>query len=216
MFCDSDFAGDTTTRKSTTGYAVSLGSGMIAWSSRKQTLTATSTTEAEVYAASEAAKEIIYLNELFKEIDVNLDQPTMLMDNQAAIAIFKTGATHSRTKHYAARIALVHDLTKSYMLKIGYIPTDENIADALTKAIGSIKTLYFAGQLLGSKRGVSIYHKSRKWCILAITVYQGSGTYNAYLFCSVVSKSDCSLYGSLIVSKQVAQIIPVMWLDRDF
>ena len=73
MFCDSDFAGDTTTRKSTTGYAVSLGSGMIAWSSRKQTLTATSTIETEVYAASEAAKEIIYLNELFKEIDVNLD-----------------------------------------------------------------------------------------------------------------------------------------------
>ena len=86
----------------------------------------------------------------------------MLMDNQAAIAIFKTGATHSRTKHYAARIALVHDLTKSYMLKVGYIPTDEKHCRCTNKGNREHQNIVFRWSTPRQQAGVSAYITSQR------------------------------------------------------
>eukprot|EP00253_Pinus_taeda_P002966 PITA_02966 len=60
-YSDSDFDGDKETRVSTTGYAMSLGSGVVSWRSCKQSIPADSTTEAEYVAATEATKEMVWL-----------------------------------------------------------------------------------------------------------------------------------------------------------
>lgn len=57
-YSDSDFAEDRTSRKSISGIIVKVLGGTVACSSRKQNIVATSTTEAEFYALSEAVKEI--------------------------------------------------------------------------------------------------------------------------------------------------------------
>jgi hypothetical protein len=58
-FSDSDWAGDLDTRKSTSGYVFLLYGGAISWKSAKQNIVATSSTEAEYIASSEAAKEAL-------------------------------------------------------------------------------------------------------------------------------------------------------------
>jgi len=60
-FCDSDYAGDRDRRKSTSRYVFTVGGTMISWRARLQTIVALSTTEAELIAGVEAAKEALYL-----------------------------------------------------------------------------------------------------------------------------------------------------------
>ncbi|GFY01843.1 retrovirus-related Pol polyprotein from transposon TNT 1-94 [Trichonephila clavipes] len=63
-YSDSDYAGDPLTRRSTSGMVFKYNGGAIAWRSQRQSCIALSTTEAEFIAASQAAKEAIWLNNL--------------------------------------------------------------------------------------------------------------------------------------------------------
>eukprot|EP00253_Pinus_taeda_P029147 PITA_29147 len=65
-YSDSDFDGDKETRLSTSGYAMSLGSGAVSWRSRKQSVPTDSTTKAEYMAAAEATKEIVWLRKILE------------------------------------------------------------------------------------------------------------------------------------------------------
>lgn len=56
-FCDADYAGDHDTRRSTTGYVFSIGSGAISWCSKRQPTVSLSTIEAEYRASATAAQE---------------------------------------------------------------------------------------------------------------------------------------------------------------
>eukprot|EP00965_Chrysotila_dentata_P038395 1275760-Pleurochrysis_carterae.AAC.1 len=81
-FSDSDWA----TRHSTSGYVFLYGQAAVSWASKKQPTVALSSCEAEIVAASEAAKEAVYLRALFNELSVPSAQPTALyMDNTSAI-----------------------------------------------------------------------------------------------------------------------------------
>jgi hypothetical protein len=55
--CDSDWGSDAATRKSTSGFVFTLAGGAIAWMSKRQSVVAQSTAEAEYVAACEASME---------------------------------------------------------------------------------------------------------------------------------------------------------------
>ena len=69
-YTDSDFQWDIDSRKSTSGYVFTLNGGAICWRSVKQTCVADSTTEAEYVAASEAAKEVVWLKKFLMDLQV--------------------------------------------------------------------------------------------------------------------------------------------------
>eukprot|EP00253_Pinus_taeda_P021560 PITA_21560 len=56
-FVDADWAGDLDQRRSTSGYVLNLFGGAVSWMSKKQSVVALSTTEAEYMAATHASKE---------------------------------------------------------------------------------------------------------------------------------------------------------------
>jgi hypothetical protein len=77
-YTDSDWAGDILTCKSTSGYLF-LGAGApIAWGSNKQPIVALSICEAEYITASDVAREVIWLRNLFAEIDLSGAPATFL------------------------------------------------------------------------------------------------------------------------------------------
>ena len=89
-YSDADWAGDVQDRRSTSGNVFLLGGGAIAWSSRKQSLVALSTVEAEYMALSVATQEAIWLRHLQEELGVSNTVPTLIFeDNQGVISMAK-------------------------------------------------------------------------------------------------------------------------------
>lgn len=80
-----------------------LNEGVISWMSQKQKSVVLSTTEAEYVAASECAKEIIWLNRLLNDITAVNDTPTLFVDNASAIKLAKNPEFHKRSKHIDVR-----------------------------------------------------------------------------------------------------------------
>ena len=67
-FCDADWGGDADNRRSTTGYCFTAGQGMISWGAKQQKTVALSSAEAEYMAISEAAKEALWLRNLYNTL----------------------------------------------------------------------------------------------------------------------------------------------------
>ena len=139
-FVDSDWAGDPTTRRSTSGYIFKLSGSSISWRSTKQPIVTCSTTEAEYVALSEAAREATWLRTMLYELGFACIYPTIINeDNQGCIAISKNRRTDRRTKHIDIRHHYVRDQIEQGTINVQYCPTEKMIADAMTKCVSAPK-----------------------------------------------------------------------------
>lgn len=139
-YTDSDHAHDIDTRRSTSGYVFLLNNGIVTWKSYLQKTVALSTAEAEYMAASDGVKEAIWLRQLLKDIGYDQQGPTSIMiDNQSAIILTKNAEFHQRTKYIDVRFHFVRDHVKNEIIKPIYVPTNEQLADALTKPLPAQK-----------------------------------------------------------------------------
>ena len=145
-YCDADWAGDLDSRRSTTGYAFVLGKGIVSWSSKRQSVVALSTAEAEYMAATHAVKEAIWLRELLKNLLPTYGDEKapveISSDNQGCIAMSKNPAFHSRSKHIHIRYHFIREKVEANEIELKYCPTNEMIADVLTKPLSRDKHMW--------------------------------------------------------------------------
>lgn len=135
-------------RKAITGYAFLLNGGAVSWSAKRQEIISLSTTESELVAATHTAKEAIWLRSLLSQLfDMSLFPTTIYSDNQSAIALTKDHRYHARTKHIDIRFHFVRWVVERGSITLVYCPTDDMVADTLTKALPSSKVKHFASRL---------------------------------------------------------------------
>jgi hypothetical protein len=135
-------------RHAISGYAFILHGGAISWSAKRQEIISLSTTESEYIAATYASKEALWLRSLITQLfDTSLTATTLFSDNQSAIALTKDHQYHARTKHIDIRYHFIHWIVENGSLRLVYCPTDEMVADTLTKALPSPKVKHFATEL---------------------------------------------------------------------
>ncbi|CAI7886710.1 unnamed protein product [Closterium sp. NIES-53] len=136
-YVDADHAGDTSDRRSRTGYIFRLEPiGLISWNSSKQELVSLSLAEAEFIAACAATREGLYLQELLDEAKfVTPNQFTLQCDNQSAITIANKPGSVNRTKHISLRYFFVKDTIDKGRMRLVYCPTSDMAADSLTKKL---------------------------------------------------------------------------------
>lgn len=138
-YTDSDFAGDPETRKSTTGYVILYCGGPISWCSRKQPIIALSSTEAEFIAAAECCKEVLYIKSLIEELTNKIVKIELNVDNQSSKELIKNGVGNKRSKHIDVRYRFITAEVRKKAIALKYCPTDAQLADIFTKALGSNK-----------------------------------------------------------------------------
>jgi hypothetical protein len=133
-FCDSDYAADTVARKSTSGMVIMCGIGAVAWKSRRQATTSTSTTEAEYIAAGETSREAQYFYNLASQLGIS-QTIEIGIDNAAALALLHDPLSSARTKHIDVIHHHVRERIQMQQLDFEGIPSAENTADIFTKAL---------------------------------------------------------------------------------
>lgn len=134
-YADADW-GSSEGRRSTTGYAFTLGSGAVTWQSKKQPTVALSSAEAEYMALSAATQEALWLRSLLSELGFpQRKQTTIYSDNLGAISLTEDSVLHQRVKHIDIRHHFIRDHVTNGSVKAEYLRTEDQPADALTKAL---------------------------------------------------------------------------------
>ncbi|GJY90602.1 hypothetical protein Tco_0505798 [Tanacetum coccineum] len=133
-YSDSDYAGSHGDRKSTTGGCQFLGRRLISWQCKKQTIVATSSTEAEYVAAASCCAQVLWIQNQLLDYGFNFMNTKIFIDNQSTICIVKNPVFHQRTKHIEIRHHFIRDANEKNLIQVLKIHTDENVADLLTKA----------------------------------------------------------------------------------
>jgi hypothetical protein len=135
-YTDADYAGCHDSRQSTTGSIFLNHGGPIAWTSRRQTCVAQSTTEAEYVAASETAKEAVWIRRALPDMHEGQDGPiTIYCDNQSAIQLVHHPDQRPKTKHIDVRYHFIRLQQATGEIDMQYVNTNGQLADILTKAL---------------------------------------------------------------------------------
>ncbi|GJV01276.1 putative ribonuclease H-like domain-containing protein [Tanacetum coccineum] len=132
-YSDSDYAGSHGDRKSTTGGCQFLGRRLISWQCKKQTIVATSSTEAEYVAAASCCAQVLWIQNQLLDYGFNFMNTKIFIDNQSTICIVKNPVFHQRTKHIEIRHHFIRDANEKNLIQVLKIHTDDNVADLLTK-----------------------------------------------------------------------------------
>ncbi|GAU46965.1 hypothetical protein TSUD_143070 [Trifolium subterraneum] len=135
-FSDADWCGDKVDRRSTSGYVFKFQNAPVSWCSKKQSVIALSSCEAEYVAGSLAACQANWLQSLLSEMKITNNITVMLkIDNKSAINLAKNSVSHGKSKHIETRFHFLRDQVNKGKLSLKYCSTNDQQADILTKAM---------------------------------------------------------------------------------
>jgi len=134
VYSDSDWAGDSDTRISVTGFILFVMGCPVSWRSKAQKSVSLSSSEAEWYALSEAAKEVKFLAQLMMTMEIPIELPIIVkVDNVGAIFMSDNQTTTNRTKHIDIRTNFVREYVEDEFIKIIFVKSEDNKSDTFTK-----------------------------------------------------------------------------------
>ena len=122
---DSDFANDKDTRYSVYGYIIYFCGVPVVWKSKSMKSVVLSTTEAEYVAVSEVVKEIKFLYQMLRSMEIKV------VHNVGAIWLANNRSVPER--HVDLRAHFVRDMIKDQVIEINFVKSAENDSDIMTK-----------------------------------------------------------------------------------
>ncbi|MDV3193922.1 MAG: Ty1/Copia family ribonuclease HI, partial [Sweet potato little leaf phytoplasma] len=148
-FSDSDWAGDSTDRRSTTGFVLFLGANPISWSAKKQSTMSRSSTEAEYRALAATATELCWVRQLLRDLRVYVSQPPSLRcDNSSALQLAKNPIFHGLTKHVEIDFHFVRERVAKKDILLHFVPTQHQLADLFTKPLTRDRLQFLRSKLM--------------------------------------------------------------------
>jgi hypothetical protein len=133
VYCDADFASDTTDSRPFTGYLIYINGMLVDWCTRKQQLVATSSTESEFIALCECNKAVLHIFQLISEFFPTDYPATIYCDSESAQKMAENNLNSRRTKHIWIIYRFVTDWINKGLIKLYHIDTKANLADFMTK-----------------------------------------------------------------------------------
>nr|GEU36480.1 putative ribonuclease H-like domain-containing protein [Tanacetum cinerariifolium] len=117
-YSDSDYAGASLDRKSTTGGCQFLGCRLISWQCKKQTVVATSSTKAEYIAAASCCAQVLWIQNQLLDYEYNFMHTIIYIDNSSTICIIKNLVVHSKTKHIEIMHHFIRDCNDKKLIQV--------------------------------------------------------------------------------------------------
>ena len=135
-YSDADWSPSHHNCRSTSGFAIYLGTNLISWVSRQQSVIALSTMEAEFIALCELGKESAWLLSILHDIGIVIQLPMVVyVDNTAAISFANSTAFERKSRHIHMRYQFVKTMVKDGILDLVYVSSGDNVADVFTKCV---------------------------------------------------------------------------------
>ena len=138
-YTDSAYASCKNDRRSITGFCFNVGSAAISWAVRQQTCVATSTTEAQLHALSEAEKGAVHLRGILDTLGEFI-ATTLFTDSQSCLALATRDDNSGKTNYFATRMANVRETVKNQSINLKFVTSAEKSADMFMKGLGKTKT----------------------------------------------------------------------------
>ncbi|MCO5548731.1 hypothetical protein L7F22_002192 [Adiantum nelumboides] len=136
-YTDSDWAGSSFDRQSTSCYMFSFGSAVVKWNSKKQPTIALSSMEAEYRGAAIAACEVAWLKMLLQDLEIQVQDPIVIYcDNLSSIQVARNPVFHAYTKHIEVHYHFIRERVLDGDINLAYVGTEDQAADLFTKALG--------------------------------------------------------------------------------
>lgn len=135
-FTDADWATDKNDRKSVSGSIIFYGENPISWFAKKQNCVAMSTAEAEFVAAATCAQDHVNIKGILENFKAK-NNTILYCDNKSSILMSKSNENSKRAKHIDIKYYYLKDLISKKVMTMEYVSTDQNLADMLTKALGT-------------------------------------------------------------------------------
>ena len=133
---DSNYATCVDTRRSVSGLIVELEDSIIAVKSGMQKIVALSVTEAEIIAIVQCVQGMLYIMRLIESLQLKVRKPMIVYsDNKGAIDLINGWSVGGGTKHMDCRIMFLRELKENEIIRVLWIPTDENTSDVFTKNV---------------------------------------------------------------------------------
>lgn len=148
--------------KATSGSVCLLNGGAVAWRSTRQSVVTTSSTHAEVTAASEFVQSMVWLRDMMK--DFGLDQPTtrIIVDNKAVCDQTVSGTELRKTDHYKSKQGFLEQSVRKKFVWLDHTPGRDNPADIMTKSISVKDFKRHRDTMLGIKPAIPLSDECRK------------------------------------------------------
>ncbi|EXC01672.1 Luminal-binding protein 2 [Morus notabilis] len=155
-FSDADWAGCSTTRRSTTGFCVFLRANCVSWCSKKQPTIARSSSEAEYRSMASTTVELTWLTFLLRDIGISLRKPPQLFcDNLSALYMSVNPLFHARTKHIEIDYHFVREKVAMGTLVTRYVPSSLQPADIFTKPLSKATFTFLRNKLVVQSTSLS-------------------------------------------------------------
>ena len=153
---DSDFAIDKDTRYSVYGYIINFCGIPVAWKSKNMKSVVLSTAEAEYVAVSEVVKEIKFLYQILRSMEIQVPLPiNAQVDNVGAIWLANNSNVSERTKHVDLWEHFVRDMIKDQVIEINFVKSAENDSDIMTKNQQGQHYMYAKSKLVYTVQGIN-------------------------------------------------------------
>ena len=147
-YTDADWAGDQTTRKSTSGYLTFVEGNLITWRSKKQKVVARSSAEAEFRGMAQGICGLLWIKSVLNDLEIEYTDPINLYcANNAAIQIAHNPVQHDRIKHIEIDRHFIKEKLDQKIISFPFVISANQLADVLTKIVSTKEFYHMIGKL---------------------------------------------------------------------
>ena len=125
-------------KRSTSGYIFMMAGDAISWKSKKQTLVASCTMQAEFIVCFTVVTHVVWLRNLMTRLSImdSIARPLrILCDNNIVVFYTKNNKTSKGSKHLKLKCPTIRDLVKDGSIVVKHVDIDSMLVDPMTKGL---------------------------------------------------------------------------------